>query len=510
MRLLHQPHRILRLGLAALTLALELATIAPATGFAQAQPAVLPASSAQGPTAAALPAGTAQTSVGNGSPSTGVGGALDYPVSGGPTNGSGWFYSQEAKRWPAITGLGPVRPRGYTVLDDDKGNFWTEFRRFGGVDVLGYPVSQVYHYPKDGLQGLWYQAFERGILQYHPETGRAEMANVFEQFSEADPCPPGPLEQDVPCLDRRLQYLGIPLPKSTTGPNDGFYATEQRMGWLTEPRFLARYFFDPVGFHSSESDRPGQSAFATQEQAWAFFGLPQGGAEKMVLRVSEKPSAELWPLFHSFVAQRFQKGGLQLFMENTAEQFDPTQTLAQPNYPFPLVDPTIVPGDGQNGCVALTAVGLLARSIGVDKMIPKAQVQPVPADPNPHPYFITYIPPTTPSQLMVQFQVEGTEFAPDEPVTITLSGGQGPSTGTAPGGLLQPVTISIDKAYPDGSFDQVVNARIGTYTLTATNKDKSGRTYSHSTVVNLAIPSDPLALVNASATCRPVGLPISN
>ena len=64
-----------------------------------------------------------------------------------------WFFTQEACRWAPITGVGPARARGYAVLDDDKGNFWTEFRRFGGVDVLGYPVSQPYHYPVGSPSG---------------------------------------------------------------------------------------------------------------------------------------------------------------------------------------------------------------------------------------------------------------------------------------------------------------------------------------------------------------------
>src|SRR5207248_1873829 len=149
--------------------------------------------------------------------------------------------------WPPIKGVGPTRARGYAVLDDDRANFWTEFRRFGGVDVLGYPVSEPYHYPVGGTNGYWYQAFERGILQYHPETGRAEMANVFEQFSEAD-------------LDSQLMYFGIPRPQSVSASTDTSYDPAQRMGWLTEPRFLARYFFDPVAFHSSEAWRPGETA----------------------------------------------------------------------------------------------------------------------------------------------------------------------------------------------------------------------------------------------------------
>jgi len=30
---------------------------------------------------------------------------------------------------------------GYSVVDDDQAAFWTEFRRLGGVPVVGYLVS---------------------------------------------------------------------------------------------------------------------------------------------------------------------------------------------------------------------------------------------------------------------------------------------------------------------------------------------------------------------------------
>src|SRR5919202_7072379 len=95
----------------------------------------------------------------------------DYPVPGG------WFYSQES-RMPEDT----PPYRGYTVVDDAEASFWTEFRRYGGVDVLGYPVSRRYRYPNEN--GFLSQAFQRGILQWRAEMGRAEMANVFDQFTQ--------------------------------------------------------------------------------------------------------------------------------------------------------------------------------------------------------------------------------------------------------------------------------------------------------------------------------------
>ena len=99
-----RPKSAVRLGLAALVLALELSAAVPPTTFAQSQP----------------PATTPVYRC------PGSSDAPDYPVSGvqGPdwapmSQGGGWFYTQEACRWAPITGVGPARRRGYSVVDDD-------------------------------------------------------------------------------------------------------------------------------------------------------------------------------------------------------------------------------------------------------------------------------------------------------------------------------------------------------------------------------------------------------
>ena len=131
-----------RLGLAALTLALGVVTPFAPTGSVLAQSATNSSCADPGPP--------------------------DYPVA------AGWFYTQEGRG--CILGVGPNRRRGYLVQDDLQGAFWTEFRRYGGLGVLGYPVSQRFNYPATNTGGYLYQAFERGILQWHPETGRADLA----------------------------------------------------------------------------------------------------------------------------------------------------------------------------------------------------------------------------------------------------------------------------------------------------------------------------------------------
>jgi len=474
MYMLAGRRRLARLGLAALAFAFELTAAPLPTGVALAQSATPPAAASQ-------PAGQ---------PSAQPAGCDDYPVPGG------WFYTQEAKRFAAIASVVPCRAPGYLVVDDERtGNFWTEFRRYGGVDVLGYPVSQPYHYPGEGPNGYWYQAFERGILQYHPETGRAELANVFEQFTAAG-------------LDAELEFHGIPTPQPLTDPN-------LRMGLLTEPRFLARYFFDPIPAYSSQLDLPAQSAFTNEAQAQAFFGLPQTGPQQLYMRTAPNGTV-LYPWLQPFLAQRFQKGGMQLFLGSSTS-----------------LDPTIVPGDAVPGCVAVTAVGLLARTVGIDRLIPSSAIQPLPTIPGtPPPFFTVYVAPVSPGQSTVAAQLSGTGYAPNEPITIhwtpvptataTLSatilspsgsaaasttGSVVPSAGAAP--VATQLTSHVAAANHDGSFDHADTPVLGIYIVTATG-DVSGRTYSQQQV-DLRTPTIATTQTTAGqSSCRAVGLPVGN
>src|SRR5437868_159523 len=371
----------------------------------------------------------------------------DYPVPGG------WFYSQES-RMPSDS----APYRGYTVVDDQDASFWTEFRRFGGADVLGYPVSRRYRYP-DPNTGFLSQAFQRGILQWHPETGRADMANVFEQFTEQG-------------RDDALEIAGIPRPQDTqTGLNFSDDA-ERRMALLSEPRFLARYLFDPVT----------QSPFEAQEQAWAFFGLPQTAPERPVY-YREKANGKFGPpLYLPYVAQRFQKAGLQLFLADV-----------------PL-DPTIVPGDGKKGCIAITAVGRLARRLGAGKIIPSIATQPEPLENPPKSRVIAYVPPADGKQgSPIEFELVGTGFQPGEPVTIKMTPLADANQFTSP----YPVVISrVDAADADGSFDQMITARVLHYKLEVTGE------WSHMTLdpsqdptIDLSVPSGDFAATTRSAYC---------
>ncbi|MFN8532651.1 MAG: hypothetical protein U0556_03805 [Dehalococcoidia bacterium] len=70
-------------------------------------------------------------------------------------------------------------PYGYTVSDNGGDLFYSEFVRYGGVSVLGYPVSRRFL-----LDGFPSQAFQKGILQWRKADGRAVFVNVFDKLGE--------------------------------------------------------------------------------------------------------------------------------------------------------------------------------------------------------------------------------------------------------------------------------------------------------------------------------------
>jgi hypothetical protein len=322
----------------------------------------------------------------------------DYPVPGG------WFYSQES-RMP--TDSAPYR--GYTVVDDSDASFWTEYRRFGGVDVLGFPVSRRYRYP-DPNTGYMSQAFQRGILQWHPESGRATMANVFEQFTEQG-------------RDDALEIAGIPRPQlDQTAPERPVYYREKTNG---------------------------------------KFGPP---------------------LYLPYVAQRFQKAGLQLFLADV-----------------PL-DPTIVPGDGKKGCIAITAVGRLARRLGAGRIIPSIATQPEPLENPPKSRVVAYVPPADGKVgSPIDFELVGTGFQPGEPVTIKMTPLPEPNQLTSPYSV---VVSRVDAVDGDGSFDQMITARVLRYKLDVTGE------WSHLTLdatqdpmLDLSVPSADVGASSKSTYC---------
>ena len=88
----------------------------------------------------------------------------DYAVS------NGWYYTQ--------TGSGTGR--GYAITDHNGIGFWQGFQRLGGVSALGYPVSGRFI-----LDGFFYQATQKALLQWNPGSKSVNIANTFDMLSAA-------------------------------------------------------------------------------------------------------------------------------------------------------------------------------------------------------------------------------------------------------------------------------------------------------------------------------------
>jgi hypothetical protein len=96
-------------------------------------------------------------------PAPAGGATLDRAVPGG------WWYSQ----------TGQTGELGFALVDDERARFWSEFRRLGGVDALGYPVSNRFE-----LDGFTVQATQRVLMQWRPEVGQVYFVNVFDRLHE--------------------------------------------------------------------------------------------------------------------------------------------------------------------------------------------------------------------------------------------------------------------------------------------------------------------------------------
>jgi hypothetical protein len=90
-------------------------------------------------------------------------------------------------------GFGGAGEVGYAVVDDSDAAFWSEFQRLGGIDRVGYPISQRFQFG-----GFLTQAFQKLVLQWRPELGRAVPVNVFDELHDRSADPWLNAERQVP------------------------------------------------------------------------------------------------------------------------------------------------------------------------------------------------------------------------------------------------------------------------------------------------------------------------
>ena len=107
---------------------------------------------------------------------------------------NGHFYTQ-ANGYP----LGSNLSAGFYVTDAGGVLFWREFKRLGGVEGVGYPISRRFEW-----DGFVSQVFQKAVFQWRPEAGRVYFVNVFDQMHQSGKDPwlfavrstPNPLDGD--------------------------------------------------------------------------------------------------------------------------------------------------------------------------------------------------------------------------------------------------------------------------------------------------------------------------
>ena len=83
----------------------------------------------------------------------------------------GHFYTQ--------TNAGAGLQFGYRITDEGGIGFWSEFKRLGGVNALGYPASRRFT-----LDGFIVQATQKVIMQWRPEVSQVYFVNVFDKLHD--------------------------------------------------------------------------------------------------------------------------------------------------------------------------------------------------------------------------------------------------------------------------------------------------------------------------------------
>ena len=198
----------------------------------------------------------------------------------------------------------PRPDAGFPVFNGRR-PWWDAYRRAGGPDVLGYPISLPY-----ARDGLVVQAFSRGALQTPFPSANLAPANVLELLDAAG---------YATWLHARRQ---VPLPLA------GGANADARLGWLTDDPIKAAYDANPAPVRFLSWDRT---------QALRRFGLPMSRPER----------------FGQTIVQRFQRGVLERAADSPAVRVRPVGRL--------LVELGLVPTDR---AAPVSSLDALRRAVG--------------------------------------------------------------------------------------------------------------------------------------------------
>ncbi|MCS7001754.1 MAG: DUF4352 domain-containing protein, partial [Dehalococcoidia bacterium] len=255
----------------------------------------------------------------------------------GPTNAQGLppdFAVPSGRFFTQTRGDAPPN-FGYMISDDNVSSFWRDFQRFGGVDVVGYPVTHRFLY-----NGSVIQAMQKVVFRWDPVLNTTTFVNVFDELSAAG-------------YDQWLLSQQVPLSRD----------------WSADAN---RSFPEIIRAHQALLDEdPAIKAayFAAGDNALALYGLPMGTGDYptvFVIRAQravfqrwkvDTPWARAGQVTIANGGDIFKASGLlpfnavlpatlsgQLFLPNTpTPSATPTPTATPTITPTPTQTPTVAP-----------------------------------------------------------------------------------------------------------------------------------------------------------------------
>ncbi|MGB0388695.1 MAG: endo-1,4-beta-xylanase [Ardenticatenaceae bacterium] len=138
--------------------------------------------------------------------------------------------------WEIPNGRFFTQMGGFSVVDDQEANLWSEYQRFGGVGILGYPISRRYYQDSKVMQ-----AFQKGILRWDANLGKASSMHIFDNLSKEN--------YDQLLFDN--WHVPYPFPANEVEPPNASWKqiVAARQGVLeANPAIKSRYFgvHDPI------------------------------------------------------------------------------------------------------------------------------------------------------------------------------------------------------------------------------------------------------------------------
>jgi hypothetical protein len=210
--------------------------------------------------------------------------SLIVPTAVAPLDGpvpNGWLYRQ-------ANGYGGAGSDGYSVIDDDQAAFWSELQRLGGVDSVGYPITERFQY-----QGYVTQAFQKIVLQWRPELDSSVPVNVLDELNGHG-------------ADAWLDSARQVPPAADTQPDTGLtweMLVERHTAFLDPyPALRAFYDADPTAFDTyglplAVKDYGAFVGVRLQRATLQLWPQPDGGQRVVVGNAADiAKEAGLWPV----------------------------------------------------------------------------------------------------------------------------------------------------------------------------------------------------------------------